>query len=67
MKKIFPFSADTAKLADKVSARLMQFVCHNQKAGKKLNDFIALGCHDMRAGSEALEILRIIDEFLNEE
>lgn len=70
MNKIFPIGHDEAskKLHEDIAKILMEFVCHNQKAySKALNKFIATGCHDIRAGGVALEILRLVQDFFDED
>jgi hypothetical protein len=69
MKKLFPNKSDEAymKLNDDIGKLLMDFVCHNQKPfSKSINKLIATGCHDIRAGGVAIDILRLVDQYLND-
>lgn len=65
-KKILPIVDDeTFKVLDEIATMLMDFVNHNQKPfSKKLNNFIAIGMHDIRAGHVAFDIFRKVQTHL---
>lgn len=53
------------KLIDAIAAKLMEFVVHNQTPySDELTKFIATGCHDLRAGLIALEIINLCKDNL---
>ena len=65
---IFPVGHSVASmnLANNISKTLMDFVCREQKPrSKMLGKFIINGCHDMRAGLEAVHILWLCQEHLD--
>lgn len=69
MRKIIPLGSDAAamKLHDDISQILMKFLTHNQKSySKSLQNFMAKGMHDIRAGLVSVEILVLVQKFIDE-
>ena len=68
-KELIPvgFNDESMKLCDDIARMLMDFVCNNHKGGKSLSKFIANGCHDIRAGGVAVDILVRVQQFLDSE
>jgi len=66
VKKLSPGTMESIKLNDKIASLLMDFVTHNQKPfSKTLQKFIARGCHDLRANLVAVQILHLVQDYLD--
>lgn len=67
-KELLPIGKDeeSMKLVEDIGQMLMSFVCHGQKPfSKKLNDFVATGCHDIRAHLVAVDIIQKVQDYLD--